>query len=69
MVRKPNARPMFHGIYGTELLQPLEAQPAAPTICSFQFFDRTVRIVNEGGKPVVKVEEEKSTFLDELKSV
>ena len=69
MVKQSNARPLFHGIYGNEILLPTEERPDPPTICTFQFFDQTVRIVNEGGKPTVKVEQETSPFLDELRSV
>ncbi|MCZ6747843.1 MAG: hypothetical protein O7D96_01030 [SAR324 cluster bacterium] len=68
MVKVPGGRPLFHGLLGNELLFPTgQAQP--PTICSFQFIDKTVSIVNEGGKPTVKVEQESGGFLDELRDV
>ena len=67
LARLPSGRTAFHGLLGNEVLLPSEAKPQPPVICAFQFIDQTVRILNEGGKPVVKIERESGGFLDELR--
>jgi hypothetical protein len=69
MTRLQSGKALFHGLFGNEVLLPLETRPAPPTLCTFQFFDQNVSIVNEGGKPTVKIEKHSSGFLDELRNL
>jgi hypothetical protein len=52
----PSGRFVFHGLLGGDVLLPRPEKPAAPVICVFDFAERRVRVVNEGGKPVVQVD-------------
>ena len=45
-----------HGLFGGELLLPLQQKQQPPTLFSFDFAGRTVRVVNEGGRPAVRVD-------------
>jgi hypothetical protein len=69
MAKLPTGKFVFHGLYGNELLMPLSAKPEPPTICAFEFLDRKVRVVNEGGRPVVQVDQVADSFLNELRSL
>ncbi|HUJ73798.1 MAG TPA: hypothetical protein VL359_03025, partial [bacterium] len=69
MARLANGRYVFHGLYGNEVLMPASKKPQPPLICIFEFPERTVRVVNEGGKPVVRVDAVQDEFLEELRSI
>jgi hypothetical protein len=69
MAKLPTGKFVFHGLYGNEVLLPLDAKPEPPTICTFEFLDRKVRIVNDGGKPAVQVDQVSDDFLNELRSL
>ncbi|HEX7929129.1 MAG TPA: hypothetical protein VF678_16155, partial [bacterium] len=69
MAKLPTGKFVFHGLYGNELLMPVAAKPEPPTICAFEFLDRKVRVVNDGGRPVVQVDQVADDFLSELRSL
>lgn len=69
MARLPTGKVVFHGLYGNELLLPLGEKQEPPTVCAFEFLDRKVRVVNEGGRPVVRVDQVEDDFLKELRSL
>lgn len=57
MGKLPNGKFICHGLHSGAVLSPLPVKSEPPIICSFAFPSNTVRVVNEGGKPVVRVEQ------------
>ncbi|MFI5399496.1 MAG: hypothetical protein ACHQZQ_00390 [SAR324 cluster bacterium] len=56
MCKLRNGKFVCHGLYGGDVLLPLQQKPAPPTLFSFAFPGKTVRVVNEGGKAAVRVD-------------
>jgi hypothetical protein len=69
VVRLPTGKFVFHGVYGNEILLPSGGKPEPPTICTFSFLDRKVRIVNDGGRPVVQIDQSADSFVNEMRSL
>ena len=56
MGRLPSGKFICHGLHEGNVLSPLPQKPDPPVICSFAFPSNTVRVINDGGKPAVRVE-------------
>ena len=70
LMSKPSGGKLqFHGVIGKEVLLPKTGRVDPPTICAFEFLDSTVRVVNEGGKPVIQVDKSSDSFIDEMRSM
>jgi hypothetical protein len=56
MGKLPSGKFICHGLHEGIVLSPLPQKPEPPVICSFAFPSNTVRVINDGGKPSVRVE-------------
>jgi hypothetical protein len=56
MCKLPSGKFVCHGLCAGNLLAPLQQKQEPPTIYSFAFPSNIVRVVNEGGKPAVRVD-------------
>jgi hypothetical protein len=56
MCKLPSGRFVCHGLCGGNVLSPSQQKQEPPTIYSFAFPANIVRVINEGGKPAVRVD-------------